>query len=511
MLLLEASNSFFNPAEASVLAPQPIRGATLFAAKLTYLVVVVVRVEAALNGPPALAGLLKPEARWFYPITHMAAALLTGLFLALVACAVFGFLFRFLPASKVRSAALWLQLFVVMLPLLLNLVMPRVGDLLTSAPRDLSIDWSFLPVTWFSAIAVAGQAPPIVPLRWGAVIGLAVSSVFIAYGVHALSAGYLTRVVAAVRSSRRGRRVRARRPVFGALVRRLTGRPAGQAAFGFVSCMMRRDWQFRRAMAQSVVLLVFYVPAIVMGSRGPSPFAGGAPNVVGILPEAVPLVSLMACAVLAYSEHHRASWVFLLAPEPDVRAFVRGVYWTLWLPLLALPFGVGFLFFTWYWGLLDAALFVTYGLAVGSLFLALQFAFVDGLPFANQPRADRNNLFIPFVVFGPVAIGIGWVAQWYFLFHSRALVLAASLACAALAVPAARLTFGWLDVKVRRDLTRLAGGSAHMFGTRAVTPHCCSLMRGERPGGVAAEVQGREGWTLGSARIEARRRMRLVV
>jgi hypothetical protein len=177
LLVMEAANSFFNPAEVAVLAHRPITGATYFAAKFTYLVLVVLRATAALNGPAALAGLLKPEARWFYPLTHMAAAWTAGIFFALVACAIFGLLFRFAPASRVRSLALWLQLGVAVVPLVFNLLLAPLRKALSAiAPVADVADWSFLPLTWFNALAVAGQSAPVTALGPAAAVGMCVSA-----------------------------------------------------------------------------------------------------------------------------------------------------------------------------------------------------------------------------------------------------------------------------------------------------------------------------------------------
>jgi hypothetical protein len=74
ILLSEAGNSLINPAEAMVLAHQPINGAIYTAAKLSHLVRIVLYLVPGINGGPALAGLLLKGAAWYYPILHLAAA-----------------------------------------------------------------------------------------------------------------------------------------------------------------------------------------------------------------------------------------------------------------------------------------------------------------------------------------------------------------------------------------------------------------------------------------------------
>jgi hypothetical protein len=468
LIVMEAANSFFNPGEVAVLAHQPIGNATYIAAKATYLVLVVLRAATALNGPAALAGLVKDDARWFYPITHLLAAYGAGLFAALLACAAFGVLFRLVPPSRVRSMALWVQILVVMLPMFLDLGARAARRLVASViPVASGIDWSFVPVTWFSALAVAGQSAPAVALRWPALLGLALSAIFIVYGVRSLSAGYLTRIVGVLRSARKRRRGAHRSSTGGRIVRALTGRPSGQAAYAFLLPMMRRDWQFRRAAVQAGLLLLLGGPAVILSGRSTPPFGADRLPLVGLLPEFLPLFTLVVCSQLAFSDHYRAGWIFATAPGVGRQGYVRGTYWTIWLPFVALPFAAALCFFGYYWGPGDAALFAVYGVAVSSLLLAAQLLFVDGLPFGRPPQAERSFVLLPFLIFGPVVIGIAWVLQGQFVFRSRWTTGLATLVFAGLAVLMARFSLRVLDVRVRRDLKGPSDASMGLFGREA--------------------------------------------
>jgi hypothetical protein len=468
LLVMEASNSFLNPAEAAVLAHRPIAGATYFAAKLTYLVIVVLRATVALNGPAALTGLVKPEARWFYPITHFVAACAAGLFLALVACAVFGLLFRILPASRVRSAAMWVQLVVSTLPLGFNVVRRPLGNLMAAvAPRATGVDWSFVPLTWFNAIALMGQGGGRISMGWPALVSMIVSAVFIGFGVRSLSAGYMTRIVGVMRS--RGARWRRpmRRSPLGRIVRMLSGRPSGQAALGFMACMMRRDWQFRRGIIPLVLLPLMLGPLMFRAGAGVAPFGAGRFSIIGLLPVVLSFLTLAICQMLAFSDHYRGAWVFVITPASGLRGFVRGVYWSLWLTFLALPFVAVMTIVSAYWGLLDAALFTGYGLAVASLLLALQLLLVDTLPFTSAPSAERSAAIVSFIIFVPVAAGIAWVLQAQFIFRSRVTTAIAALAFAWAAKVTAEHTLRLLDIKARHALARQGGGPPGMFEAAA--------------------------------------------
>ncbi len=469
LLVMEASNSFLNPAEVAVLAHRPIAGATYFAAKLTYLVLVVLRATVSLNGPAAFAGLVKTDARWFYPLMHFVAACAAGLFLALVTCALLGLLFRIAPASRVRSAALWVQVVASMLPLLFNVARRPLEQLMVAiAPPTSGVYWSFAPLTWFNAIAMAGQGGGLVSLRWPAAVSMIVSAAFVGFGVRSLSAGYMTRIVGVMRSRGTRWRVPLRSPL-GRIVRALSGRPSGQAATGFISCMMRRDWQFRRGIIPLAVPMLLMVPALVRTTTGTSPFGEGRFSVVGFVPVLLSVVTLVVCQILSYSDHYRGAWIFVITPASGLRGFVRGVYWSIWLPFLALPFAVVMMVCSAYWGIADAALFAAYGLAFASLMFGLQLLLLDALPFTCAPSAERSAALVPFILFGPVAAVIAWGLQALLIFRSRLTTAVATVVFTWAAKAIAEYTLRLLDVKARHALGRQGGGPAEMFETVAAS------------------------------------------
>ena len=104
ILIPETSNSLVNPIEGLILAHQPIDGATYTAAKLSHLVRILLYLVPGLSVGPALAGLLLKDAPWFYPLLHVAAAFAVGIVVALLCCAVFGWLIRFVPPRRLKAA-----------------------------------------------------------------------------------------------------------------------------------------------------------------------------------------------------------------------------------------------------------------------------------------------------------------------------------------------------------------------------------------------------------------------
>jgi hypothetical protein len=464
LLVMEAANSFFNPAEVAVLAHRPIAGRTYFAAKLTYLLQVVFWAELALNGPAALVGTFKPDARWFYPLTHLAAAWAAGTWLALSACAVFGVMFRVLPPSRLRSAALWMQLLVALLPFAGNVGVRQLRRVLASfGPGAHEIDWSFVPLVWFNALGTLGQGGGVVPLGGWALAGMAVALAFVAFGVRSLSASYMTRIVGVMRASRMTERRQKGPSTLSRIVRRLSGRPSGQAAYEFVTRMMRRDWQFRRAAMHLLLPVVVFGPALVVSSRAASPLGAATPQVIGLLPELLPFGALSVCMVIAFSDHFRGAWIFGAALGRHLDGYLRGLYWTIWIVFLALPLALAAFWFTWFWGIADAALFTAYALAVTSCLLSFQLLIVDALPFTRAPKAERPVMSIGILIIGGLVVGVAWVTQAYFLFRSHALTAAAAVAFAWLAWAAARYSLRELHRTATAQLAQQGGGPVGMF------------------------------------------------
>jgi ABC-2 type transport system permease protein len=352
-LATDAINTFLNPVEGSALAHQPIRDRSYLAAKLTYLAGLVGLVVFPVSIVPALAGLNLKETWWFFPATYLISAYLWGLFLALVACAIFGFLLRVLPAARVRNIVLWLQIGLTLLFSGQYLIRPFRGVRLNLD----SVYFAAVPVSWFVNIALAGQVQSARLQNWPAVLSMIGASLFIIYGVRCLSEGYLTRVHSLLRSGPGPGRIKA--GWLGRAVRLATGRPSGRAAFDFMYAMARTDWQFRRAVIPMLIqFLILPLIAVVRG-LGRSPFAPGPPTPAHLLPHFSGFACLMICFMLKFSDQHRAAWIFLTAPLDGIRSFVRGIFWSLWvavafIPVLLMPL------YAWSWGITDAALFVAY-------------------------------------------------------------------------------------------------------------------------------------------------------
>src|SRR4051794_5486929 len=201
ILLAETSNSLVNPVEALVLAHQPIDGATYSAAKLSHLLRILAYTVPALNLIPALAAIFLPQAPWWYPALHLAAAGFLGLTIALCCCALFGWLIRLLPPARLKTVAQVAET----APLLIMMFSGnffRVLNLKANV-RDLPLQ----PGTLRILTIMAGVA---------ALAG-------IVFGLRALSGDYLVRVAAIVHGRSAKARTRMPRTPLAAAIARLAG------------------------------------------------------------------------------------------------------------------------------------------------------------------------------------------------------------------------------------------------------------------------------------------------
>jgi hypothetical protein len=454
----EAVNTFLNPVESAALAHHPIREKSYFAAKLTYLCVLVAWVVFPINITPALAALNLKGARWFYPVLHLASACLFGILIALIACGILGLAFRVFPAARVRSAVLWqgVAFFTIM----------TMGPQLARLLSGLKLNWnpiysSAIPLSWFVRLALFGSFDPASPLHWPAIPSMVVCAAVVYYGISSLTHGYLSQVQTILRSGPSTRHGRS--GWMGNAIRALTGRPSGRAAFAFTYSMARTDWQFRRTVYPMLIQFMI-LPLLGMARVGmrASPFRPGPPSVAHFLPHLMGLAGLLVCSMITYSNQHRGAWIFLVAPLDGIHEFVKGIFWALWLPLAALPIVITPVL-AWFWGFFDAMLFAAYSVAVVSFYLSWELLLVDGLPFANPPRAGRGSMAAPLVIAAFIGAFILVGLQWLFVFQSRFVTLGATLVFVGSAYLVARISLRNLGVNVMHNLHVIASGPTTMF------------------------------------------------
>ena len=451
VMLPEAAENLVNPVEGAVFAHMPVNGATWAGAKLTHLARLVLYVAAGVNTVPALVGFFLPHGPGFpaaaYPPAHFLATLGSGLIAALVCCALIGWLVRFVPARRLKGAAL----------------------LVTALPTCLLMAslWGDELFGWFALIEppeASLRALDAVPGGWPAIagaVGLAVAIPAVAFGLRALSRDHLIRVSVLTRTGSGPRRRKPRRQRVGAWVSRFGGGQAARAGYEYVRLMLMRDWQFRRYMAsESPFLVIGFIALLVLG-REYSPFSGDfAP--AHFLPHVFGVGVFQACQFLVYGNEHKGIWQFLLAPGSSLGPFAHGVHSALWLLLVATPNALSFLVLAWSWSIWEAVLFSAYATAVASLYLAIWLGRVNGLPFGRQPEPQRKVTAVGIMFVFLFAIGIA-VGVQYLLFMSVAAVVGVTLIAALAAYALTRSAIRGLESRIVLHLQTAAAGSIMLY------------------------------------------------
>lgn len=459
LLVSEAADALLNPAEASVLAHRPVGNLTYLAAKVTYLLGFSLAITGAFNLPPALAGISLAGAAWFYPITHLGAAVIGATFTALATCGVFGVVFRVVPVARVRTAALWVQLLGgLALPLV-----PHLSRLLDVRPDFDAPYWSATPMAWFAALGLAGQSGGQPLVMTMALPAMAVAAALVVAGFRALSQGYMTRVSTVLRSKRPPSR-RPGRPWFSRRLAWMTGSRAGLGSSLFVLKMAMRDWQFRRAALRAAIPALML--ALVATGRGAlhSPLASGSGfTMVHVLPHLIGISGVIAVDFLPFSDHYKARDIFLTVPASALRGVVRGTLTAVWIMAALLPSACIFVAGTLLWNVVDAALFAGYALAVLSVYVTLFAPLQTGLPFTRPPDPTRaaGNLSIMLACLVVAAILGGVQAFWVFPHPVR--VIAGAAILSALAWALGRVSLRVLENRVPGYLDDFVESRTRMF------------------------------------------------
>jgi hypothetical protein len=436
IVISETSNTLVNPVEALILAHQPVNGATYTAAKLTHILTILLYLVPRLNAIPALAGLLLKPLRWGYPILHMAAALAVGLSIVLFCCGLFGWLIRFVPAARLKSAA-------------------RVIE--------------FLPSLMFAFFAYGQRLlrgvhiPLWLAANRNLQIGIAaVILVFATTGIRSLSMDYLVRVSSIVRAgSSKKTRTRRRASPIGDMVRRCCGGQAARAGFEFLRRIMGRDWQFRRQLMALAPSLIWFGVSLVGGWKT-SPFSGHF-SAMHALPHFFGFILLGMCQSLVYGSDYQAIWVFLLVPVDALRKFGAGVHAALWTIFIGIPHVALFCLLAMAWGVLDSAVFVAYSAAMASLYLALESRLIDGVPFGKQLQSNRSYFMFGILMLFAAFAGIVVALQYFLIFRSRQGVAIAGAILAAAAWVAARSSLEVFATAMRHQLGTLSAESTLLY------------------------------------------------
>jgi len=437
MLFSETGNSLVNPAEGLTLAHQPINGATYTAAKLTHLARIVLFLTPALNGIPAFCGLLL-HAPWYYPFLHLAATITLSMVIALFCCAVFGWLIRFIPARRLKTAGQVAEIF----PWTMFAFVQNSQRLF----RNVHL------TKWLPAAAGA---------RWGLAMGLLAFSVWaVLAGLRNLSGDYLVRI-SAILHGPSGAKSKVRRSRTSDLVARVFGGPSSRAGFEFLSRMIRRDWQFRR---QLLPLLpsVGALLAISWRHLPSSPFSREFTG-AHVVPHFFGMILFVICPLIVYGSDFKGTWLFLLAPAGAFRGFTRGLYAFLWLRLVVTPHLILLALAMWAWGPVEGLLYAAYSLAAASVYLGLEIRLIEGVPFSRQPQPTRQNFLLPLMILGGMVMAIAVAVQYYVIFRYTIAVPAATVVFGIAAWLITRRSLDTVETNIRYDLNQISNEGRVMF------------------------------------------------
>jgi hypothetical protein len=440
VLVSEAGNSLINPQEAMVLAHQPINGATYTAAKLSHLLQIVLYLVAALDAIPAFAGLVLKGSAWYYPILHLAAALTVGLVAALLCCALFGWLIRFVPVRRLKAA----------------------GQLVGTLPL-MGMMWG--QELWRRLVKL--QPPAWLPASPGLYRGLevvmcAVTIAAVALGIRSLSADYLIRVSGMTRGGATAGS-RTRRSLLATIVRRFFGGQPALAGFAFVSKMMLRDWQFRRQMfPMSFFALIGLAPAL-WGGWPTDPFSADRFSSMHLLPHVLGSLLFFICGLLPYGNDYKGGWIFLSVPPRAIDRFVRGIFAVLWIDVVVIPNLIALPLFAWRWGIWHAGLFIAYSVSAASVYLGLELRLVESVPFSQQMDTSGQAMMLPLMIGGGIVGAIAVSLQYFLIFRSPVIVAVTTVGLAFIAYLAVRASLGASAASVRYNLGVASGESGRFL------------------------------------------------
>jgi hypothetical protein len=464
----EAANQLCNPIEAIVLAHHPVHSSTYVAAKIAHILVPVSYLVTTLCLPSALLGIAIKGTYWIWPITHLLAAFGAGLTIALLVCSLYGWLVRLSPARFLKSLAMWTQFFAMGGFFSVWMLIPFWGGSIYSAISGRT----WIPLTWFVKLGILGCNERTQPLGWGGGLAFLMTLLVVWFGLRSFSGMYFSEASPIVKGqTKRSHPNDARTRLLSPLIAAITGGPSGLAAFSFTGAMMRRDWQFRRALLAPLIYVFFALLILILvvtNSRleiaeylSFSPFEPHKFSPAFALPHLWGLLSITSCIMISFTDLPGSSWIFSLAPLEDLRSFSKGVYCALWIPAVGLPHLLILPFLVRFWGWMDALIFIGFVLVVLSCYLALEMLLISGLPFSNPFDASKPIMGMAVQFIGAMVIGFV-ILLHYLAFHTRGVALTAGSILSVVTFLTLRLTLRCYEKAICQNLQNLQTRAAQL-------------------------------------------------
>ena len=319
-VVVESAHVLFDVQEADLLLHRPITSATLVAAKTCSLLGTGLVLALSLNfGSVAFGGFAR-EARWWFPLVHLASVVALVVFCcAAVVCAQ-TLVLRLVRRERFDDWVVWSQALLMVFfyagPQLASRLLAGRGLDLESVPR-----WLVLyPPTWFAAIdsSLAGQTVPDGSLLAAALAPIA-TLLLVVVALPRLSRGY-DQTMARLRESPPPRERARAAPRRGFLSpSRWLRDPVERASFRLVGAYFARDRDLRLVLFPMLASLVApMIPALVSSGRAGA--VVGALTLSAIMPAIAPIV----LGAIATCSHPEAAQVFSTAPLANAGPLFHG-------------------------------------------------------------------------------------------------------------------------------------------------------------------------------------------
>lgn len=414
--------SLATPEDLGIVGFRPVSSKTLFAVRVTALLVQPAATTLLLGWLPALAFFTRVGGGASQAAAAAAAIALSSVFTTLAVVTVYGWLIRRMPPERLARALAWAGALVgvAMAVMVLAASSRDLGELLSTAlPHDGRTLW--MPAAWFAAYVAIAEGTAGQPV-WTAAAGSLLAVVGLVVAVRGrISSEYVERVSdlasVAAPASRHGS------------FRGLRGE--ARAVTVLIASHLRHDVRFQLALASALAMgLVFTIMGTSAHEWPADPFAGASPGNMALPVFVLLWLPAQLHQALVISPEHEASWM-LETPAADRGVLVvrarDAVALSVLIPLVLL-FAA---FFTWSYGHLAHALLhatmlgvMAYGLLQVHVLLAPRLPF--SVPMTNATFAFGPQMVV-MLIGAPVFIGAQWIVYRSAVHYLVVLALIAGL------------------------------------------------------------------------------------
>ena len=372
---------------------------------------------------PAIAGIFARGSTLFFFPVYLLSAILGAIFIAGSVAASYAALLRVFSAEKFRSAVNFLQIGMMATLMVGSQVAPRIEgrnamrQIVNKEAMDSSVWswWDLTPPRWFCApseLLLGGANRRVVILS---VIAIAGTMALFIVLIRSLSLTYLQKVHGSGATS--PARSIDQRPspvpwISGVFFRT----SEGMVMFDLIRTQIGRDRQVRLRIYPMLAYMLIVLPFLLL-----APASRGNEHInIGLL-KISPLIVLgllpgVLLPLLPFAGESQGTWIFELAGLQDSASAASGIKKAivfLFLLPLALACFAGLFFFTGAW---QAAIWISFGLAVAILLLQVEFmAMFSGLPFSRKMPKGRVSGNLAYILIAYAVIIVAGALAYFVL------------------------------------------------------------------------------------------------